>query len=333
MKIVNIRQGTPEWLAWRDRGVSASDIATILGLSPYKSPWRLWAERAGVVAPEDLSGNIFVAHGKRCEPALRRWFEEKHGTMLFPACAESGEIEFLRASFDGLTDDEVPVELKAPSDAVFDEVVALREDSPAYRLYCCQVQAQICVSGKDHGYLVFGRVVEHGAELVVDQAIEFKVPRDDAFIADMVAKASAFLQSVKDRKEPQKDPARDLYAPVSEEDKAAWQKAASEFKAADAAIEARKAEIAKLEADKDAAKKRMLALMGTFAQADSCGIAITRYLQRGTVKYDALLKDKGITVTDTELDGYRGAPSERVKITVQGPEQTDTTGSPAAAAA
>lgn len=43
MKIVNLSQRTPAWLAWRAQGVTASEAAVILNRSPYQTPWRLWA--------------------------------------------------------------------------------------------------------------------------------------------------------------------------------------------------------------------------------------------------------------------------------------------------
>ncbi|QCG99204.1 endonuclease (plasmid) [Azospirillum sp. TSA2s] len=324
MKIVNLRQGSAEWLAWRDQGVSASDIAVVLGISPYKTPWRLWAEKAGKVPPEDLSDNMFVAHGKRCEPAVRAWFEAKHDTMLFPACAEA-DHPIIRASFDGLTDDGIPVELKAPSDSVFDEVVALREDATAFRLYSCQVQAQIFVSGTDHGYLVFGRVIEkEDGSLVVDEAVEFRVDRDEAFIADMLQRAEAFMGAVNAGKEPKKDPSRDTYSPASDEEKQEWEVAAMEYRDAAAKIDALKAEIATLTLKQDNAKERLIKQMGQFAQAEASGILITRYISKGRVDYTALLEHHKVAVSDADLDKFRSASSESVKVSVKKAKPTGT---------
>ena len=33
-----------DWLAWRRKGIGASDIAGILGISPWASPWSVWAD-------------------------------------------------------------------------------------------------------------------------------------------------------------------------------------------------------------------------------------------------------------------------------------------------
>lgn len=48
--------GTPEqvseaWRAERRKGVGGSDVAAIMGMSPYKSPYEVWAEKTGVVEP------------------------------------------------------------------------------------------------------------------------------------------------------------------------------------------------------------------------------------------------------------------------------------------
>lgn len=42
---VGIKPNTPEWLAWRALGITAGDAATILGLSPWGSPFDLWWQK------------------------------------------------------------------------------------------------------------------------------------------------------------------------------------------------------------------------------------------------------------------------------------------------
>ena len=36
-----------EWLEDRKRGIGGSDVATVLGLNKYKSPYQLWLEKTG----------------------------------------------------------------------------------------------------------------------------------------------------------------------------------------------------------------------------------------------------------------------------------------------
>lgn len=63
-----------EWLELRRRDVTASDVAAVCGLSPYKTPLRLWAEKCGEVAETEDT------------PAMRRgrWLE----AAVFSALAE-----------------------------------------------------------------------------------------------------------------------------------------------------------------------------------------------------------------------------------------------------
>ena len=122
MKITDVIQRTPPWERWRAQGVTASEAAIILGRSPYKTPWRLWAERTGLAREADLSANPHVQRGNALEDDARRAFEERHDTMLLPLCGESEEHPVLRASFDGIADDGSPVELKVPAERTFAEV-------------------------------------------------------------------------------------------------------------------------------------------------------------------------------------------------------------------
>jgi len=304
MKIVNLRQGTAEWLAWRDLGVSASDVATILGENPHKTPWSLWAERTGL---QEKEVGYFCRQGKRGEPVMRRWWEEKRDTLLFPACAE-GPNPRLRASFDGLDDDGIPVEIKVPTDAVFQKVKSDRENADVYKLYRFQVQAQIYVSEQDHGFLVFGRVAERDGGFVVDDVVDFRIERDDALIAMMLEKAEAFMSLVTTRTEPSKDPARDFFVPTSEMDMARWKKAAEMYRETSKQIEM-------LTANRDKAKADMLNMMGQFAAADADGIQIKRYPQKGSVDYKAFLVSRSLDPEKAEA--FRNPSSMNTRVTIK----------------
>lgn len=40
--------GRDDWLAWRSRGIGASDVAGILGISPWQTPYSVWQSKIGV---------------------------------------------------------------------------------------------------------------------------------------------------------------------------------------------------------------------------------------------------------------------------------------------
>lgn len=89
---VGIKPNTPAWLAWRARGVTATDVATAMGFNPWNSPYNLWwsknHDRATVAAGGVLTEMVRSARfqfGHDMEPILARHFERDvmpHGTRL-----------------------------------------------------------------------------------------------------------------------------------------------------------------------------------------------------------------------------------------------------------
>ena len=311
MRLIDIRQRTPEWERWRAQGVTASEAPIVLGLSPYKTPWRLWAERVGLVRPEDLSANPHVARGVALEDAARQVFEARFGTVLLPLCAEADAEPLLRASFDGITDEGAPVELKAPSQGTWAEVAREREGSAAYRLYYPQVQHQLFVAGAELGWLAF----YFAGELEV-----LEVRRDAAFVDRLVERALAFWEAVATRREPERDPTRDLFVPGGEA-LARWTALAAEYRALEALAAGHARELASLKGALDGIETTLVELMGGFVVGEAAGLKVTRYLQSGAVDYKAALKALAPDLPTETLETYRRRSAERVRVTLLGEEQ------------
>jgi putative phage-type endonuclease len=72
--------GTPEWHAARAAGIGGSEIAAVLGLSPYESRFSLWHRKKGLVGPVEESEPMYW--GKVHEPAIARRFAELHPELL-----------------------------------------------------------------------------------------------------------------------------------------------------------------------------------------------------------------------------------------------------------
>ena len=68
--------GSPDWLAARARGLGGSEIAAVLGISPYESRFSMWHRKAGNLGPAAENDAMFW--GKRLEPVLRQVFREDH---------------------------------------------------------------------------------------------------------------------------------------------------------------------------------------------------------------------------------------------------------------
>lgn len=67
-----------EWLEIRKLGVGGSDVAAIMGLSRYRSPFSVYAEKTGLYKPEDISGNPAVHWGTVLEPVVGAEYARNH---------------------------------------------------------------------------------------------------------------------------------------------------------------------------------------------------------------------------------------------------------------
>lgn len=96
---------SPEWHEAR-KGISGSDIGAILGVSPFKSTYTLWAEKRGLIS-DHIEPSIPMRMGTLFEPAIRQLFREQHpslevmetGTWASNVCAD------YKANPDGLIRD------------------------------------------------------------------------------------------------------------------------------------------------------------------------------------------------------------------------------------
>jgi hypothetical protein len=235
-------------------------------------------------------------------------------TLLLPLCGESEEHPVLRASFDGIADDGSPVELKVPAERTFTEVSAKKTEAPAFRLYWPQVQHQLFVADADHGWLVFFGGPEP------ERLLEFPVARDEDFLTgELVPACLNFWEAIAKRKEPPRDPARDLYVPVGEE-LDHWSVLAGEYRdllrekaRLDALLKESKEELGRVDV-------ALIAMMGSFLAAEAAGLKVTRFLQNGTIDYGKALKALLPELDPSELETYRRKASERVRVTAQDEE-------------
>lgn len=71
---------TPEQLALRRTGITATDMAAILGVHPYRSAIDVWAEKRGEAPP--FEGNARTKWGSLLEPVIRSDYAERHGVHV-----------------------------------------------------------------------------------------------------------------------------------------------------------------------------------------------------------------------------------------------------------
>ena len=305
MKVIDVSQRSDAWRQWRLHGVSASEAAIVMTRSPYKTPWRLWAEKIGLVLEASLDNNPLIRAGIQQEPEALQRFEDKHDLMLLPLCGESEQFPLMRASFDGLSDANEPVEIKCPHETTFLDVLLNREASDAYQLYWCQVQQQLLVAEAQRGFLFF---YHQG------QDVEFEIQRDETFLTELVASAMDFWSAVKSKKEPSKDPERDLYLPHGEAERQ-WQQLAATYRQRALTITELKGQLKSLEDEQSRIEDSLVALMGDYVAAEHSGLRISRFQSQGAIDYKAALQALQPDVQAAALEVYRKQSSTRVRVT------------------
>lgn len=74
----NYENGSPEWHELRKTGIGGSDIAALCGVSPWTSPFALWAKKTGKI--DDASGTSEVMEwGNLLEPVIIERLSQHYG--------------------------------------------------------------------------------------------------------------------------------------------------------------------------------------------------------------------------------------------------------------
>ena len=126
-KVIRLRQGSPEWLAYRRTRIGASDAPAIAGESSYGSPYSVWREKIEGPAEIDAGTALRFRLGHEMEPVALRLYAERTSRKVRPGrVLQSREIPWLFASLDaevppGLEDEGRIVEVKWTTSARFDD--------------------------------------------------------------------------------------------------------------------------------------------------------------------------------------------------------------------
>ena len=196
MKVLDLEQGSPEWLAARLGKVSASRMADMTAKT--KTGWG--ASRANYAAEliaERLTGtpaerftNAAMAWGTEKEPDakdcycfLRDAEIEAVGLVLHPT------IEMACASPDGLVGSAGLIEVKCPNTATHIDTL-LSETIP--EKYVKQMQWQMACTGRDWcDFLSFDPRMPADMQVFIR-----RLPRDGGLIADLERAAVTFLAEI-----------------------------------------------------------------------------------------------------------------------------------------
>jgi len=186
--IVNLQQGTKEWLEWRSQGIGASDAPTIMGENPWKSAAFLLQEKCG--GTNTNFKNPAMERGTALEPEARKRYETKVGIRVVPTCLQSVKYGWLHASVDGLaTDGRTIVEIKC-GESVYRKASTSRA-VPDY--YYGQLQHILAITNFQS--------IDFYCYLPERPEVHLRIARDDSYIKRLLDAEYLFWQEIlKNRK-------------------------------------------------------------------------------------------------------------------------------------
>ncbi|WP_291333504.1 lambda-exonuclease family protein [Desulfovibrio sp.] len=307
MRIIDVAQGSQEWLAWRREGITGTDMPALMKQSAYLTPLMVWREKVGLMLPEDLSRDPNVLRGKRCEPANRRLAESLlGGEFLLPYCIEDEEDPLFRFSSDGITDGGIMVEIKAPGEKVFREIQEQGVKHPAVQSGGVQLQYGMSVGKLSKGMLLMCLNDEEGN--VLAHLVLWREAKPNVW-ENMRRIGREFHQLVLSQTPPELDPEKDVVYPTNYEQQLEWGEKAQAYIAAEAKlnrlvklVDARKQRL------KDA-QANLEALMGNYSKlacpVEDREVALTRWGKRGSIDYKQLIEDHHGPIDPSLADMYR----------------------------
>jgi putative phage-type endonuclease len=285
-KIIQLTQGSPEWLAYRLTKRNASETPAVMGVSPWVSPYQLWQQRTGRSKQEV---NAAMARGTALEPAARRCYERLTGLVVQPLVVEAGEYS---ASLDGRSfDGRLGVEIKCPVKGRDSTLWKSLEQGLVPEHYGLQVEHQLMVCGAEEIHLF---VYDEETDSGLLQAIRPQPAR----WGEIDAAWEAFMKCI----HADTPPALSALDKVMRTD-ALWSQAAKAY------IQ-RKAEADEAAQRMDKAKEALIALTQHTSESGA-GVTVTRFWKQGAVDYKKVPQLQGV-----DLDAYRGATRQEVRLSL-----------------
>lgn len=271
------------WMAHRAQGIGASEASTILGVNPYASLTRLYAEKTrGYTTPDTPRMRL----GREMEDiAVARWVEDTGISVRRCGLLANREQPWMLATPDRLTADGSGLEVKTTT---WRDHSDEWDDHPADHAMA-QVQWSMAVTGleKWHIVVLFRDTGEHTI---------YEVERDDALIEVLVLRASEFWRGnilqrcapALDETEATLEATRALHPTA----KPGTQSDGGEQAAAVRRRQARiQAQLKALEAEDRAAKAELIALAGDAETLTANGTKLATYKANGTFRANDYRRD------------------------------------------
>jgi len=282
MKLINLEQGSPEWLEFRRMGIGASDAPSIMGVG-FKTAEQLLDDK---LSGKEQIVNVAMQRGKDLEEPARQAFMQATGLSVAPAVVVSDDLSWQFASLDGMDMmQEFFVEIKCPG--YKDHATAMVGMIPAK--YYPQLQHQFSVTGMKKGYY-YSFDGKNGALVEIE--------RDDKYIEELLERERKFFERMMNFDSP-KITDKDFVML----DDAEWDEVCIEYRKV-------KDELQDLQ-DKEKKLKERLISIASERNIRSCGVKLMKVLRKGNICYDKIPQLVGV-----DLDQYRSKPIEYWNLTI-----------------
>lgn len=280
MQKLDLEQNSHEWEQFRRTHIGASDSPIICGVSPFKTPYKLWREKAlGDKEPSTQA----MEEGHALEGYAREWAEKIYNCSFPPICLLHEILYPFMCSLDGYNEEQnLPLEIKVVGDNTFSHA----EENGPPKSWIYQVNHQMECVGAD-------RVIIFMMHRSKEKYCSFTVNRDPAIVSEILEKGEEFHIRVINF-----DPPEDTH---KERDDEEWKEAAGRFlEAKNAAFEA--------EEYLRACRGRLIDISGD-TSCRGFGVTATKYTSKGTIDYGKIPELKAV-----DLAAYRKAPKESWRI-------------------
>lgn len=186
------------WLQERRSGIGASDAAAVLGIDSWRTPYQVWADKRGLLEPDDVDSEPMY-WGRKLQQSILDAYSERTGREVAPwldtEIVRHHVNRWLLCTPDGLQTVEGIDGLVQVKTAAGWKAAEWRDEPPL--AYQVQVQHEMMVTGYPHATLV---VLLGGQRMVW-----FDCQRNVEFQAALLERLAEFWRRVETGEPPEVD--------------------------------------------------------------------------------------------------------------------------------
>lgn len=201
MQIIDLQQGSQEWLKYRAGRATGSRIADIIARTK-SGPSASRQNYLSQLVVERLTGtpvssfqNEAMRLGTEREPQARLAYEVLTGTEVRQVgIIQHPSLEMSCSSPDGLVSSDGAIEIKCPTHATHLETLLSDKDSSVPSKYVAQIQWLMACSSKAIQWTDF---ISYNPDFPAElQLYTKRIYRDDKFISEVTEQVAEFLDEV-----------------------------------------------------------------------------------------------------------------------------------------